>query len=234
MTTHNIALILAGGKGTRFNIMRPKQYIEVDGKPIIAYTMDAFQRHAGVTDIYVVCSPKWNSYVESQARAWGIDKFRACISSGETSFLSAQNGIRALEDLPLPSDSIVMVHDAVRPLISQDTISNNLTVCSQYGNAITVIYSNESYMRVSGGVEATGFALREEYMRAQTPHTFTLHTLTSLMDKAAQQGIRSSQSLFTLANELGYAPLYIARGNMLNFKITQPQDLKFFRALKDL
>lgn len=232
--THCIALILAGGKGTRFNIMRPKQYIEVDGKPVIAYTMQAFEKHAEVTDIYVVCSPQWNSYVESEAKREGVSKFRACLSSGETSFLSACNGIRALQGLNIPQDSIVMVHDAVRPLISQDTITNNITVCRQYGNAITVIFSNESYMRVNGGVEATGFALREEYMRAQTPHTFTLSTLITLMDSASAKGITAAQSLFTLANELGYAPLYIAKGNMLNFKITQPQDLKFFRALKDI
>ncbi len=229
-----IALILAGGRGTRFNSMRPKQYIEVDGMPIIAYTMRTFDRHADVTDIYVVCSPEWNGYVESQARLCGFSKFKGCISSGQTSFCSMRNGISALGMMDLPQDSIVMVHDAVRPLISADTISNNILACREYGNAITVIYSNEAYMKVSGGVEATGFAMREEYMRAQTPHTFRLADLTLLMQQAEERGITYSQSLFTLANELGYAPLYIAQGDMLNFKITQPQDLKFFRALKDV
>lgn len=229
-----IALILAGGRGTRFNSMRPKQYIEVDGMPIISYTMRAFERHPDVTDIYVVCSPEWNSYVEAQAQNCGIEKFRSCISSGETSYCSMRNGINALAMMGLDDDSMVMVHDAVRPLISQDTISNNIFACREYGNAITVIYSNEAYMKVSGGVEATGFAMREEYMRAQTPHTFRLHSLRELMVQADTRGITYSQSLFTLANELGYAPLYIAMGDMLNFKITQPQDLKFFRALKDL
>lgn len=232
--TQNIALILAGGKGTRFNIMRPKQYIEVDGKPVIGYTMEAFQRHPLVTDVYVVCSPQWNGYVEDVAKRLGVSKFRACISSGETSFLSACHGIRSLEGMKIDPEAIVMVHDAVRPLISGDTITNNITVCREHGNAITVIFSNESYMKVSGGVEATGFAMREEYMRAQTPHTFRLSTLSHLMDEAEEKGITDSQSLFTLANELHFAPLYIAKGNMLNFKITQPQDLKYFRALKEI
>lgn len=107
-------------------------------------------------------------------------------------------------------------------------------MCREYGNAITVIYSNESYMRVDGSIEAAGFAMREEYMRAQTPHTFPLETLSALIAKADGQGIDCSQSLFTLANELDYKPLYIAQGNMLNFKITQPYDLKYFRALKDV
>lgn len=144
------------------------------------------------------------------------------------------NGIRALTAAGVESDSVIMVHDAVRPLVSADTITNNITVCRQYGNAITVIYSNEAYMRVSGSIEAAGFAMREDYMRAQTPHTFHLSDLSALIDQAEAQGINCSQSLFTLANELNYKPLYIAQGNMLNFKITQPHDLKYFRALKDI
>lgn len=230
----NIALILAGGRGTRFNSMRPKQYIEVDGKPILSYTMRAFEKHPLVTDIYVVCSPEWNTYVEAQAGHNAFAKFRACIASGETSFRSMSNGIKALVTMGIDPDSIIMVHDAVRPLLSQDTITNNINVCREHGNAITVIYSNEAYMKVSGGIEASGFAMREDYMRAQTPHTFKLGTLSTLIESAAEKGISYSQSLFTLANELGYAPLYIAQGNMLNFKITQPQDLKFFRVLKDV
>ncbi|MBR1916795.1 MAG: 2-C-methyl-D-erythritol 4-phosphate cytidylyltransferase [Bacteroidaceae bacterium] len=230
----NIALILAGGRGTRFNSMRPKQYIEVDGKPVLSYTMQAFQQHPHVTDIYVVCSPEWNSYVEAQAGHNRFTKFRACISSGNTSYRSMYNGIKALTTMGVEPDSVIMVHDAVRPLVSADTISNNISVCREYGNAITVIYSNESYMRVDGSIEAAGFAMREEYMRAQTPHTFPLETLSALIDKADGQGIDCSQSLFTLANELDYKPLYLAQGNMENFKITQPQDLKFFRALKDI
>lgn len=232
--SQSIALILAGGRGTRFNSMRPKQYIEVDGMPIISYTMRAFERHPEITDIFVVCSPEWNSYVEAQAGRRGFSKFRGCISSGETSFCSMRNGIKELAKRNLSSDSMILVHDAVRPLISQDTISNNILACREYGNAITVIYSNEAYMKVSGGLEATGFAMRDEFMRAQTPHTFPLSTLIQLMNQADEKGITYSQSLFTLANELDYSPLYIAMGDMLNFKITQPQDLKFFRALKDI
>ncbi len=229
-----IALILAGGRGTRFNSMRPKQYFEVDGKPVIYYTMKAIERHSGVTDIYVVCSPEWNEYIAAQAGMRGITKFRSCLRSGETSFLSMRNGIEALAKMGLSPDDIVMVHDAVRPLLTQDIITNNIIACEQYGNAITVIYSNESYMKVSGGVSGTGYALREEYMRAQTPHTFRLGDLCDLLAEADVQGVEHSQSLFTLVNELDFCPLYIAQGDIINFKITQPQDLKIFRALKNV
>ncbi len=234
MTERCVALILAGGKGTRFNSMRPKQYIEVDGMPIVSYTMRQFQTHPMVTDICVVCSPEWNGYVERQVSLWGFGKFRKCLPSGDTSFLSVRSGIEGLSLSGFPDDSMVMVHDAVRPLVSHDIIANNIHECSRHGNAITVIYSNESYMRVAGGNEAVGYAMREEYMRAQTPHTFRLSALRDLMAEADRQGITCSQSLFTLACELGHGPLYIAQGDILNFKITQPQDLKYFRALKDV
>lgn len=229
-----IALILAGGRGTRFNSMRPKQYFEVDGKPVIYYTMKSFERHPGVTDIYVVCSPEWNEYIEAQAGLREITKFRGCLRSGNTSFLSMRNGVEALAKMGQSPDGIVMVHDAVRPLLTQDIITNNIIACEQYGNAITVIYSNESYMKVSGGVSGTGYALREEYMRAQTPHTFRLGDLCDLLAEADAQGVEHSQSLFTLVNELDFCPLYIAQGDIINFKITQPQDLKIFRALKNI
>ena len=144
------------------------------------------------------------------------------------------NGIHALVAAGVDSDSVVMVHDAVRPLISHDTITNNITVCRQYGNAITVIYSNEAYMRVTGSIEAAGFAMREDFMRAQTPHTFHLADLSALIDQADAQGITCSQSLFTLANELGHKPLYIAQGNMLNFKITLPIDVEIYNRLRSV
>ncbi len=229
-----VALLLAGGKGTRFNSMRPKQYIEVDGMPVISFTIKQFQTHPMVTDICVVCSPEWNDYIERQASQWHFDKFRQCLPSGDSSYLSVRSGISGLVQSGFPDDAMVMVHDAVRPLVSHDIITNNILACREHGNAITVIYSNESYMRVAGGNEAVGYAMREDYMRAQTPNTFRLSALRHLMAEADKQGISCSQSLFTLACELGYGPLYIAQGDILNFKITQPQDLKYFRALKDV
>ena len=232
--TRNIALLLAGGRGTRFSSMRPKQYIEVDGQPVIAYTMSRFNSHPMVTDIYVVCSPEWREYMEILAKEKGFEKFRKCIPSGETSFLSVRSGIEGLLAEGIDECAMVMVHDAVRPLVSHDIITNNILTCSEHGNAITVVYSNESYMRVSGGNSATGYAMREEYMRAQTPHTFKLSVLRDLMAETDRCGVTYSQSLFTLVCELNYCPLYIAQGDIINFKITQPQDLKYFRALKDV
>lgn len=226
-----IALLLAGGVGSRFSAMRPKQYIEVEGQPIITYTMDAFEKHSRVTDIYVVCMDRWTSYIDTKAKEIGISKFRGCLPSGETSFESMRKGISGLIEMGYDKDSIVLVHDSVRPLISHDTISSNIEVCRQNGNAITVVYSNEAYMHVNGTNAGDGYAARDEYMRAQTPHTFRLSTLEEMFSQASAKGIQTSQSLFTLANELGQKGLFIAQGDILNFKITKPQDLFIFKAI---
>ncbi len=236
MITHThdkrvVALLLAGGMGTRFSALRPKQYIEVDGLPIIAYTMRAFERHMEVTDIYVVCMPQWEDYMGEVAMKTGLKKYRGSLPSGDTSFESLANGIRGLSEAGLPEDSIILVHDAVRPLVSQATITDNISTCRYHGSAITVVYSNEAYMEVDGSNHSVGFAPRERFMRAQTPHTFPLATLCSMMHEARERGITCSQSLFTLANELGRTPLYIALGETTNLKITRPEDLRIFRAL---
>lgn len=231
MSAPVVALLLAGGVGSRFSAMRPKQYIEVEGRAILELTMLAFERHPWVTDIYVVCAPEWADHVALLARRSHITRLRGCLPSGATSFESLRHGVEGLLAAGLPKEAIVMVHDGVRPLVSADTISDNISTCRAHGNAITVVYSNEAYMHVSGRNVGDGYAARDEYMRAQTPHTFPLGRLAELLREADERGLAPSQSLFTLANELGHADLHIAEGDLLNFKVTKPSDMRLLRAL---
>jgi len=126
------------------------------------------------------------------------------------------------------------VHDAVRPLITQDIISRNIAVCLTRGNAITALNSYEAYLVTTNGSSADSFMPREGLMRAQTPHTFPLATLRQMLTLAEERGIKESQSIFTLAGELGIAPLHIAQGDLRNFKITEQSDIFIYRALKSL
>lgn len=229
----HIALLLAGGKGYRMNANQPKQFMEVDGEMVILHTMRAFERHPLITDIYVVCAPEWAVEVENQARWGGISKFRTTVKGGETSFESIRHGIAALQEREA-AESIVLVHDAVRPLVTQDIISRNIAVCLTHGNAITGLASHEAYMQTDDGQKSSTYVARQELMRAQTPHTFPLHQLVQMMEQAEQQGILQSQSLFTLANELRHTPLFIAQGDMLNFKLTIPSDVLIYQALKNI
>lgn len=227
----SVALILAGGVGSRMNLSIPKQFVVVDGMTVLQHTMLAFQRHQLVSAIYVVASPQWAETVRQQAMEAGIDKFASCLNAGENSFQSAKNGIMALKKEE-SENTVVLIHDAVRPLVSQDVISRNIAVCLSRGNAITTLPSQESYMVLDAGENVSStYVLREKLLRAQTPHTFLLGELTTMMQEAEERGITYSQSIFTLANELGHVPLHTAEGEMMNFKLTLPSDFTIFRAI---
>lgn len=233
-TPRNIALLLAGGSGVRMNAVLPKQFMEVDGETVLLHTMRAFQQHPLIHGICVVCQPEWEPTVSQEAALGSISKLIAIVPAGENSFLSAQNGIAYLSEHYAEADTTVLVHDAVRPLISQDIISRNIAVCLTHGNAITALPSHEAYLVTQDATAANDFLPREGLMRAQTPHTFPLSTLTRMMQEAHAQGITASQSLFTLAGELGIKPLYVAQGELRNFKITEQTDILLYRALKTL
>lgn len=230
----HIALLLAGGKSSRMNTNRPKQYLEVNGESVLKHTMKAFQQHPLIQDIYVVCARGWEDTVCEEAQSGEITKFRNAIIGGDTSFQSLKNGIAYLVQEMKDVDSIVLVHDAVRPLISQDVISRNIAVCLTHGSAITAVRSQEAFLVSENGSSSNSYVPRENLLRAQTPHTFPLKTLKEMMDKANEHGITHSQSLFTLANELGFLPLHIAQGDIMNFKLTYPNDILIYQALKAL
>ena len=230
----HIALLLAGGKSSRMNTNRPKQYIEVNGESVLKHTMKAFQQHPLIQDIYVVCARGWEETVCEEAQSGEITKFRHAIIGGDTSFQSLKNGIAYLQQEIKDKDAIVLVHDAVRPLISQDVISRNIAVCLTHGNAITAVRSQEAFLVSENGSCSSSYVPRENLLRAQTPHTFPLKTLKEMMDKADERGITHSQSLFTLANELGFLPLHISQGDIMNFKLTYPNDILIYQALKAL
>ena len=232
--SHNIALILAGGTGERMCASVPKQFMDIDGETVLLHTMRAFQQHPLIHEIYLVCMPEWNVFVQNEAGRGRIDKLGGIIAAGETSYRSACNGIAHLADTVTDPEAIVLVHDAVRPLITQDIISRNIAVCLTHGNAITALQSHEAYLVTPNGASADSFMPREGLMRAQTPHTFPLATLRQMMQLAGEQGIKESQSIFTLAGELGISPLYIAQGDLRNFKITEQSDILIYRALKVL
>ena len=219
------------------NLSIPKQFVVVDGMTVLQHTMLAFQRHQLVSAIYVVASPQWAETVRQQAKEAGIGKFASCLDAGENSFQSARNGIMALQKEER-ENTVVLIHDAVRPLVSQDIISRNIAVCLSRGNAITTLPSQESYMVIDSGASScdrettsSEYILREKLLRAQTPHTFLLGELTTMMQEADEKGITYSQSIFTLANELGHVPLHTAEGEMMNFKLTLPSDFTIFQAI---
>lgn len=231
MDTKVIALLLAGGHGCRMHRERPKQFIEVDGKPVFLYTMQAFEQHPEVDEIFLVCENEWKGYVSEQTKQAGVHKFSGIFQAGNTSLESLRNGIQGIADtLTSTRDIIIMTHDSVRPLISKQLITDNLQICRQKGNAIAGITSCEAYIVSSDGDMFEGMISREALYRAQTPQTFYLEDLQKIFRQAKQEGITHSQSLYTLAATLNW-PLHISKGEELNFKITIPTDIDIFQAI---
>ena len=135
----NIALILAGGIGARMHQDIPKQFINVYDKPVIIYTMEAFQNHPNIDAIEIVCLDGWHDILRAYAKQFGISKLENVVSGGTCGQISIRNG---LEDIVLrhtAPDDIVLIHDAIRPMVSTEIISDCIRVAMKYGNAITAI-----------------------------------------------------------------------------------------------
>lgn len=225
----NLALIIAGGRGMRMGQETPKQFLEVNGKPVIAYTLEVFQRHPDIDAIAVVCVEGWKSVLTECAGKYGITKLRHIIPGGENGQSSIRNGVFALEALYAPSD-IVLVHDAVRPLLSEAIITGCIDTARARGSAIVVVPCQEAMLETTDQISSASAYPRDQLKRTQTPQALPLGRLARLHREALDRGITNSVSTCTMLVELGRT-VYFCPGSEKNLKVTTPDDLDIFRAL---
>ena len=163
MTT---ALIFAGGTGHRMNSRsKPKQFLEMHGKPIIIYTIEHFEYHEGIEQIVVVCLKDWISELQGLIKRYGITKVRKIVPGGETGHDSIYLGLLAMKDIA-DADDIVLIHDGVRPLINRELISRNIMAVERYGNAITVEAARESVICSVDGETISQVPNRSQWIAA--------------------------------------------------------------------
>lgn len=224
-----IALIIAGGSGQRMHQDIPKQFITVNEKPVIVYTLEAFQNHPEIDAIAVVCIAGWENVLSAYAKQFNITKLQYIIPGGENGQSSIRNGIFELEK-HFDSDDIVLIHDAIRPMVSADIISDCIVKTRQFGNAITVISCAEAMMETSDGVVSTGSYPRENLKRTQTPQGFKLGEICQLHRDALKAGITNSVASCTLMIEMG-KQVYFSHGSEKNIKLTTVEDIDIFKAL---
>ena len=225
-----VALLTAAGTGSRMGQDIPKQFIHVDNKPLIIHTMEAFQRHPGIDAIMVVTLPSWMSVLRAYANQFNITKLRWVVPGGETGQESIRNGLYALAE-ELGEDEIVMVHDGNRCFVSSEIISNSLAVFEQRGSAVAAIPCVEAVFRSDNeGISSTVSIPREQLVRTQTPHTYTLGKLLWAHREAERRGIKSTAASCTLMQELGET-VYFSKGSEENLKITTIDDMMIFEAL---
>lgn len=227
----NIALLIAGGSGNRMGQDIPKQFMHVDGAPIIIHTLSCFQIHPDIDEIAVVCLAGWETVLQAYANQFNISKLRNIFPGGKSGMESIHNGIYGLKDLGYDDDDLVLIHDSVRPLLSQDIISSNIAVCKAYGYAITGIKCREAILESEDGFSASISIPRDKLIRTQTPQTFKLGNILQVHEDAKKKGIVDSVASCTLIAEVGGKEMHIVPGSEKNIKITTVEDLEILKAL---
>lgn len=225
----NIALIIAGGAGSRMKQDIPKQFLTVNERPVIVYTLEAFEKHPEIDAIAVVCVEGWEQVLWAYAKQFNIDKLKYVIPGGETGQASIRNGVFELEK-HYEKDDIVLIHDAIRPMVSAEIISDNIRVCREHGNAITVVPCAEAMLTTEDGMESTELYPRDKLKRTQTPQAFKLGDICDLHRRALEAGITNSVASCTLKVELG-EKVFFSKGSEKNIKLTTVEDIDIFKAL---
>lgn len=226
----NIAMIIAGGKGVRMNQDIPKQFLNIHDKPVIVYTMQAFQKHPEIDAILVVCIDGWQEILRAYANQFDITKLKWVVAGGENGQRSIYNGLQELRKYCKEED-MVLVHDAIRPNVSQEIISNCIAECRLNGSAITVIPCAEAMLlRREDGNSSEALISRDSLARTQTPQAFPLGKLLWAHEEAQKRGISNSVASCTLMVELGET-VHFCPGSEKNIKITTTEDIEIFKAL---
>ena len=228
----NLAIIIAGGIGTRMGQDLPKQFINVYDKPVLIYTLESFQKHPQVDAIELVCIDGWHEIVWAYAKQFNITKLKWIVSGGKTGQESIRNGVYGLEGKANPDDNII-IHDGIRPLVEPSVLSDVISKCSQYGNAVTSMPYNEQIFVINEDDETTTnkYIPRETLRRVSTPQAYRFDLLDEKYHEAYEKeiGIYGSHYTNTMMVELGVT-LHFAAGSDKNIKLTTKDDLEMFKA----
>lgn len=229
----NIALIFAGGTGQRMHTKsRPKQFLELNGKPIIIYTLEIFDNHPDIDGIVVACLESWIPFLKKMLRKFEITKVVDIVPGGNSGQESIYNGLCAAEKFSKENgdeNDIVLIHDGVRPLITEDTISDNIEMTHEKGNCITCVPATETFVvrQNDGSLEIPD---RNNSLIARAPQTFRLKDILEVDRKAIAEGKNNFIDSCTMMSHYGYYMNTII-GPMENIKITTPTDFFIFRAM---
>ena len=187
----NIVLLTAGGTGSRMHQDIPKQFLHVRNKPILIYTLEAFERHPSIDAIIVVGLERWIDIIWAYAKQFNITKLKWVVPGGSTGHKSIHNGLLELKKHCKLSD-IVMVHDGNRPMIGQDVISDSLAKQKEYGSSVAVIPCVEVVFESEDRISSTVNIPRDKLLRTQTPHTYSLEKLLWAHEESCRLGITNT------------------------------------------
>lgn len=226
----NIAIIVAGGTGTRMQQDIPKQFIHVYNKPILLYTIESFESHPQIDAIEVVCIEGWEKVVWAYAKQFNITKLKWITVGGKTTQESIRNGIYNLEG-KCSDEDVIIIHDGIRPLVDTAVLSDVINKCYLYGNAVSSMPYNEQIFVVDDELSTIEYIPREKIRRVSTPQAYKFKLLDEKYHEAFEKGIGIYGSSYanTMMVELGER-LYFAAGSDKNIKLTTKDDFELFKA----
>ena len=231
----NVAIIIAGGSGSRMGQDIPKQFINVYDKPVLIYTLENFQKHPLIDVIEVVCIPGWENVLSAYAKQFNIDKLKWIVQGGNSAQESIRNGVYNLEDKCCKGD-IVVIHDGVRPLVDDTVLTDVIRVAQRHGNAVTSRPVNEQIFWIKENDESItdSFIARERLKIVATPQAYEFKKLEAKYHEAFEKkiGIYGSSYTNTMMVELGET-LHFASGSDRNIKLTTKENLELFKAYLD-
>lgn len=228
----NIGVIFAGGVGRRMNTKgKPKQFLEVHGKPIIVHTIDIFQNTEAIDAVVVVCVSDWLDYMNNLVERFNLTKVKAVVAGGETGQMSIFKGLEAAEQLAT-DDAVVLIHDGVRPLINEEVINANIQSVKETGSAVTSVRAKETVVLVNDSSKISEVVDRTRSFIAKAPQSFYLSDILSVERDAIGKGITDAIDSSTLMGMYN-RELTIVEGPYENIKITTPDDFYMFKALYD-
>ena len=223
-------LIFAGGTGTRMNSRtKPKQFLEMHGKPIIIYTLEHFEYHEEIDNIVIVCIKEWIEELKGLLKRYGITKVVKIVPGGDTGHDSIHKGLTAMKGMCESDEHIVLIHDGVRPLINEELITKNIKAVRKYGNAITTEQVRESVIRSHDGASICEVPPRKEMYVAKAPQSFYFKDIVALYDKSDEDDFKSIDASHLCS--FYDVPMHIVTSTKNNIKITEPADYYIYRAL---
>ena len=230
-TTPVVAVVLAAGSGLRFDPANPKQLVSLAGTPIVGWSIAAFERNPRVTDILVVVNAQVRQAVEQLIAAAGYTKVQAVIEGGAERSDSTEAALRMLADHGVPADAKVLIHDSVRPFVSQTQIDGCIDALDEFKAATVACPSTDTILLTQDlGDRETVVQVpeRRHSFRAQTPQAFRFETIRTAYDLAADDpDFRPTDDTRVVVDYLPNEPVAIVGGSPLNMKVTTQDDMPF-------
>lgn len=225
----NTAVILAGGVGTRMGVNMPKQYLLVKDKPIISYCLDIFQNHSEIDKIVIVVSDEWKSYVQELVEKYAVSKVCGYAPAGETRQHSIYNGLKCIDETASNTE-VCIIHDAARPLVSDEIISNCLIGAVEEDGAMPVIPVKDTIYQSSDGKNIDNLLKRSELFAGQAPESFDFKKYYAIHNQVTDAEIASTAGSSEIAYRHGMK-IRLIPGSERNFKITTIEDLETFETI---